>query len=142
MTLQDTLYQELLGMKDVQLGCYYHHSLPIRAEDVRFYQHPDGWIVREAPGIEHKLWIYIHCRICGYDTAIWKIGVPRDYVFGLPENWKPVRMQHYDRRTIREEPRAAECSPPMDAEQNNISLMEKAMQEGTVSTRFRIRSEK
>lgn len=89
MALQDTIFEELIRLIGDKKGCYYHPDIPLRPCDVQYYNHPDGWIVKEAPEIEHKLWIYVHCRKCGYDTAIWKLGVPRDHIFGLPENWKP-----------------------------------------------------
>jgi hypothetical protein len=98
MALQDTIFEELIRLIGDKKGCYYHPDIPLRPCDVQYYNHPDGWIVKEAPGIEHKLWIYVHCRKCGYDTAIWKLGVPRDHIFGLPETWEPTAPRPTSKR--------------------------------------------
>jgi len=28
-----------------------------------------------------RMWLFIHCPECGYEMALWKIGVPRDQDF-------------------------------------------------------------
>ena len=42
------------------------------------YSHTGGWAV---PGMDGKWWLYISCG-CGYDWALWKLGVPGNYVPG------------------------------------------------------------
>jgi hypothetical protein len=49
------------------------------------YDHSDGW---KVPGIEKRQWLWLHCVNCGYDFAIWKLGVPRSYTPSLPEHVK------------------------------------------------------
>jgi len=39
--------------------------------------HDGGWNV---PGMGLN-WLWLHCDKCGYDWALWKLGLPRD--------WKP-----------------------------------------------------
>lgn len=36
--------------------------------------HSGGWIV---PGIPHRVWLYKVCPNCGYQWALWKLGVKR-----------------------------------------------------------------
>ena len=48
----------------------------LRGEDVRGYPHISGWWTDSG-----KVWLYIHCPTCGYDVALWKIGVDRDQDF-------------------------------------------------------------
>jgi len=48
----------------------------LRAEEVRGYLHIAGWWTPAG-----KMWLYIHCPTCGYDVALWKIGVDRDQDF-------------------------------------------------------------
>ena len=42
---------------------------------VYYVPHRDGWTVK---GEEQKVWLYVKCPKCGYDMAIWKMGVPRE----------------------------------------------------------------
>jgi hypothetical protein len=42
--------------------------------DVRAYDHDGGWRVA---GKSQRQWLYIHCRGCGYDWNLSKLGVPR-----------------------------------------------------------------
>jgi hypothetical protein len=48
----------------------------LRREEVRGYPHIAGWWTSTG-----KMWLYIHCPTCGYDVALWKIGVDRDQDF-------------------------------------------------------------
>lgn len=41
-------------------------------DPILHYQHPSGWIV---PGYEKKQWLFIVCSNCGYQWALWKLGV-------------------------------------------------------------------
>lgn len=42
-------------------------------EPTHYYgPHNGGWIV---PGFLHKLWLYKVCPKCGYQMALWKMGV-------------------------------------------------------------------
>lgn len=45
------------------------------AEKIEHYTHPDGWLVS---GFEMPQWLFVHCPKCGYDHALWKLGVPRE----------------------------------------------------------------
>ena len=39
---------------------------------VEHYPHSGGWRV---DGLEPRQWLYKNCPKCGYDWALWKIGV-------------------------------------------------------------------
>jgi len=41
---------------------------------IEHYDHDGGWLV---DGFEKKQWLYRTCFKCGYQWAIWKLGVPR-----------------------------------------------------------------
>lgn len=43
-------------------------------EEVRYYEHPDGWRVE---GFSALLWLFLRCVNCDYDWSLWKLGVPR-----------------------------------------------------------------
>jgi hypothetical protein len=45
------------------------HELPI----LGYGDHPGGWTIRGK-----KYWLYVHCPSCGWDGAIWKLGVKRE----------------------------------------------------------------
>ena len=47
-------------------------------EEVLGYPHIAGWWTDSG-----KMWLYIHCPNCGYDVALWKIGVDRDQDFRI-----------------------------------------------------------
>ena len=36
--------------------------------------HPAGW---RLEGHQGRQWIAFHCEICGYDTSLDKLGIPR-----------------------------------------------------------------
>jgi hypothetical protein len=38
------------------------------------YDHNGGWNVE---GFQRKQWLYKTCRKCGYQWALWKLGIPR-----------------------------------------------------------------
>jgi hypothetical protein len=44
-------------------------SLPIE-----HYNHDGGWPIE---GFKEKQWLYVTCPKCGYQWALWKLGVPR-----------------------------------------------------------------
>jgi len=46
-------------------GCRIHSTLD-----------PGGWKVKVRQGWS-KLWLWIECPKCGYQNALWKLGVPR-----------------------------------------------------------------
>jgi hypothetical protein len=42
---------------------------------IYYTPHPDGYTVKGEP---QKCWLYVKCPSCGYDMALWKMGVPRE----------------------------------------------------------------
>jgi len=42
---------------------------------IEHYPHSGGW---EVWGFREKQWLYVACPNCGYDWALWKLGVPRE----------------------------------------------------------------
>lgn len=48
------------------------HNRVVRVE---FYDHDGGW---EVEGFYRLQWLYVTCRRCGYENALWKLGVPRN----------------------------------------------------------------
>lgn len=51
-----------------------HCGFDLSKEPVQAHDHSDGWEVKE---VEPFQWLWIACPKCGYDTAIWKMGVSR-----------------------------------------------------------------
>jgi len=50
--------------------------------DIEGYPHGDGWNVYRADGTRiGKFWLYIVCPKCGYEWALWKLGVDRTEEF-------------------------------------------------------------
>ena len=43
---------------------------PFNIGDIRCYPHEGGIKVK---GYKDKQWVYMHCRNCGYDNALWKL---------------------------------------------------------------------
>ena len=41
---------------------------------IEYYPHEDGWWLET---LQKKQWLFIHCPKCGYDWALWKLGVHR-----------------------------------------------------------------
>jgi hypothetical protein len=72
------------------------HNLTCRWCDTKLpkhlkgYLHPVGWTIK---GIDRKYWLYITCPKCGYDWALWKLGIGRDAIIDLDE-WEKVTL-HY-----------------------------------------------
>jgi len=74
---RDTSFPEVAGwVRDhynpVRCSC----GRNLRGEEVLGYPHIAGWWTDSG-----KMWLYIHCPACGYDVALWKIGVDRDQDF-------------------------------------------------------------
>lgn len=45
-------------------------------EPIIYYTpHPSGWAI---PFEDELCWLYVKCPNCGYDMAIWKLGVKRE----------------------------------------------------------------
>ena len=42
---------------------------------LKSYPHPNGWRVK---GLSERVWLYVECKKCGYQWALWKLGVPMD----------------------------------------------------------------
>jgi hypothetical protein len=54
------------------------HKWPVILNDepIKAYPHDGGWKVK---GLDGLWWLYITCPKCGYDWALWKLGVRRDF---------------------------------------------------------------
>jgi hypothetical protein len=65
------LYGNIESRKPLCLCGYDLSKEPI----VYYVPHSDGWTVE---GETQKVWLYVKCPKCGYDMAIWKMGVPRE----------------------------------------------------------------
>lgn len=48
------------------------------APPVLCYEHEAGW---KVAGYEKRMWLYIRCSKCGYDWALWKLGISRGATF-------------------------------------------------------------
>ncbi len=68
-------YYKALNSTPEKLKCRWCNT-SLDGEPIRAYPHSAGWTVE---GIEGKQWLYIVCprKKCGYQWAIWKLGVPR-----------------------------------------------------------------
>jgi hypothetical protein len=58
-------------IKDDKCSCGYVGLSKLRIEH---YDHDGGWPVE---GFKEKQWLYVTCPKCGYQWALWKLGVPR-----------------------------------------------------------------
>jgi len=58
-------------IKDDKCSCGYVGLSKLRIEH---YDHDGGWPVE---GFEEKQWLYVTCPKCGYQWALWKLGIPR-----------------------------------------------------------------
>jgi len=67
MKLED--YQRLLEGKHCK-WC----GTPLWNQRIEYYPHSDGW---EVEGFLEKQWLYVTCPKCGYQWALWKLGIPR-----------------------------------------------------------------
>lgn len=63
-------YANLITRKNCSCGA----TLQTSAWNIQHYCHEGGWKVK---GFNEKQWLYIHCNECGYDWALWKLGVAR-----------------------------------------------------------------
>jgi len=66
--------EEGMNKGEIKNKCCWCGS-PLHAQDLKRYPHGDGWTVDG----EGKQWLYIPCRKCGYEWAIWKLGVDREW---------------------------------------------------------------
>ena len=41
---------------------------------IKHYDHEGGWLVK---GYRERQWLYVECPRCGYEWALWKLGVRR-----------------------------------------------------------------
>lgn len=64
-------YVEQITKKDCICGA----TLPTGGANLEAYSHDGGWPLDGLPGL---WWLYIHCPECGYDWALWKLGVARE----------------------------------------------------------------
>lgn len=51
------------------LHCHFCEA-PLDGDAVCRYDHDGGIMVKDFPV---KQWVYVHCRKCGYDWALWKL---------------------------------------------------------------------
>lgn len=54
-------------------------EVDLSMEPILYYPHSGGWPV---PGLAGTYWLYITCPKCGYQWALWKLGVPRTLQVG------------------------------------------------------------
>jgi len=52
---------------------------------VHGYPHDAGWETDTG-----RMWLFIHCPDCGYEMAIWKLGVSRDQDFRTQSETRPT----------------------------------------------------
>jgi hypothetical protein len=62
--------------KNICLYPRHKKSVNLNDQPIRGYPHDGGWKVNGLTGL---WWLYIHCPDCGYDWALWKLGVSRDF---------------------------------------------------------------
>lgn len=75
--LTEAVWHEIQSVRDGRGGrttCFCGASLS--GIDVETYPHGDGWKTDIG-----KVWIYVTCPKCGYQWAIWKLGVSREHNF-------------------------------------------------------------
>lgn len=48
----------------------------LRGDQVHGYRHEAGWMTDAG-----RMWLFIPCPECGYEMALWKIGIPRGQDF-------------------------------------------------------------
>jgi len=48
-------------------------------DEIQHYPHASGWEVEDSNGFVTRLWLYVTCSTCGYDWALWKLGIPREH---------------------------------------------------------------
>jgi len=57
----------------------------LRGDLVHGYSHDARWETDAG-----RMWLFIHCPKCGYEMAIWKLGVPRDQDFRTRSETSPA----------------------------------------------------
>lgn len=67
-TLKD--YKAIIDNLEPECDC----GTPLLPVDLEHYDHDGGWYVE---GFDEKQWLYLECPDCGYQTALWKIGITR-----------------------------------------------------------------
>lgn len=45
------------------------------------YAHEGGWRI---PGYNERRWLALVCPKCGNMYSLWKLGIPRDFIFAIP----------------------------------------------------------
>jgi|GEM_PF-4318424 len=50
-------------------------NVDLSAVPISGYPHSAGWKVEDHA---HKMWLFKTCPKCGYDWALWKLGVHRE----------------------------------------------------------------
>jgi hypothetical protein len=68
-------------------------SVELRYLPIKGYPHSGGWKVPGVAGDPDEdglYWLYITCPRCGYDWAIWKLGVSRSFDPTKEQAQKPI----------------------------------------------------
>lgn len=55
-----------------QCTCKY---IGLKELPIELYEHDSGWLVS---GYKFRQWLYVTCPQCGYQWALWKLGVERN----------------------------------------------------------------
>jgi len=65
----------VVNANDFLIGkrCYWDDT-PLSGQTVHLYKHSGGWKVR---GFVDLQWLYVVCPKCGYQWALWKLGLSR-----------------------------------------------------------------
>jgi len=71
-------FLEKIGRDNLVCKFGYNHSesVSLQGEAIHAYPHDAGWKVK---GIQGLHWLYIICPKCGYQWALHKLGLPRDF---------------------------------------------------------------
>lgn len=64
-----------------------HCGRDLRGDEVLGYPHDAGWMTNDG-----RMWLFIHCPECGYEMALWKMGVARDRDFRTPHYSEEQRL--------------------------------------------------
>jgi hypothetical protein len=65
--------------------CYdprHAHPVQLKYLKIKGYPHSGGWKVPSVAGDPDEdglFWLYIRCPKCGYEWALWKLGVSRSF---------------------------------------------------------------
>lgn len=49
-------------------------NVNLTKEPIQHYAHSNGWSVI---GFKKKQWLFVQCPKCGYQSALWKLGIPQ-----------------------------------------------------------------